>query len=103
MLQQLVVAAKPGLHIVAQRGKILGGCAAKAFENSFEKAAQHQKLLGQAVAQPKPRAIRKDQGRDGEGHHDTQNHLADAIHCQAPARAFLVNQHDDGDGDSGKP
>ncbi len=101
-LKQLIVGAQNRPHFLMQLGQVLRGSATKTLENRFKQTAQQQKLLSKPIAQTQTCAVRKNERGHSQGHHDAKNHLAHAIHCQAPARTFLVHQHDDGDGDAGQ-
>lgn len=78
------------------------GRAAEAFDDGFEEAAEDEELLGESIAEAETRAIREDEGGDGDGDKDAEEHFADAIDGEAPAGAGLLDEHDDGDGDTGE-
>jgi hypothetical protein len=86
-IQQLIVFSQQAQYILAQRVKILSGRAAKAFENPFKERTQHQKLLRQTVAQTQPRAVGKDQRRDGQRNDNAQDHFGYAMQRKRPMRA----------------
>ena len=101
-LKQAVVDAEHVEGVLPEFGEVGSGLTAEAAKDCFEETGEEEELLGEAVAKAEARTIGEDERGDEDSDDNSEQHLADAMKREQPVGPGLLDEHDDGDGDSGE-